>query len=69
MQPRKRKLHLRLHADRAHHTAPHRVLGHVLQQRRLAHARLTTHYKRPALTCTHSIDKPIEHVRTRGDGP
>jgi hypothetical protein len=36
--------------------------GQIVQQRRLAHARLTGHDQRPALTGANSIDQPVQHV-------
>jgi hypothetical protein len=36
--------------------------GQIVLQRRLAHARLTGHDQRPALTGANSIDQPVQHV-------
>jgi hypothetical protein len=38
------------------------VPGQVLQQRRLAHARLAGHHQRLTLTCPDSIDQPVQHA-------
>jgi hypothetical protein len=38
------------------------LLGDVLQQRRLAHARLATHHQCPALTRANSFDELVEHI-------
>ncbi len=62
MQPGERQLHLRLHPRRARHPATRGVPGHVLQQRRLAHARLTVHHQRPALSRTDRLDQLVEHT-------
>ena len=62
MQPGEGKLHLRLDTSGPHHTAARRLLDHVLQQRRLAHARFAAHHQRPALTRANSFDEPVEHV-------
>jgi hypothetical protein len=34
----------------------------MVQERRLAHARLAAHHQRPALTRAHSFDEAVEHV-------
>ena len=47
MQAGERQLHLRLHPCRPGHPHIRRRPGHVLQQRRLAHPRLTPHHQRP----------------------
>src|SRR3979411_2394790 len=62
MQTRERELHLRLDTRGAHHTTARRMLDRVVQQRRLAHARLAPHHQHPALTRPDSIDEPVEHV-------
>jgi hypothetical protein len=36
------------------------VIGHVIQQRRLAHTRLAAHDQCPALTSPHTLDQPVE---------
>src|SRR5262245_13478979 len=36
--------------------------GHILQQRCLAYAGLSDHHQRPALTCPHSSDQPVQHL-------
>jgi hypothetical protein len=60
--PGERQLHLRLHTRSTGHTAARRLLDQVVQQRRLAHARLAAHHQRPALTRANSFDQPVEHV-------
>ena len=49
MQAAERELHLRLDARRTHHAAALSLPGQVIQQRRLAHARLAAHHQHPAL--------------------
>jgi hypothetical protein len=44
----------------ARHPAARGVLGQVVQQRRLAHARLPVHDERPALTGASSFDEAVE---------
>ena len=60
VQPRIRKLHLGLDADRVEYPAARRPLGHVLQQRRLAHTRLAAHHQRLALARADGADQQIE---------
>src|SRR6202011_5301276 len=60
MQPGEGELHLRLDARGAHHAAARRVLGDVLQERRLAHARLAAQNERPASTCANRLDQTLE---------
>jgi hypothetical protein len=62
MQPGERELHLRLDTRGTHHTASRRLLDQVVQQRRLAHARLAAYHQCPALTPANSFDEPVEHV-------
>ena len=47
MQPGEGELHLRLDTGGARHTAARGVLDHVVQQRRLAHARFAAHAPAP----------------------
>ena len=47
VQPGERELHLRLDPGGARHPAARGVLDQVVQQRRLAHARLAAHHQRP----------------------
>ena len=69
MQPGERELHLRLDTGGTRHTAARRLLDQVLQQRRLAHARLATHHQRPALARANSVDEPVEHVAFAAPAP
>ena len=62
MQAGERKLHLRLDTRGAHDTAARRLLGDVVQQRRLPHPRLAAQHHRPALACAHSLDERVECV-------
>ena len=64
-QPGERQLHLRLHAGRTRHPARRGRRtrpSEVLQQRRLADARLATHHEDTALTGSDGPDQPFEHV-------
>jgi hypothetical protein len=45
------------------------VLDQVVQQRRLAHARLPAHHQRPALTSTHSVEEPVQQVAFAAPAP
>src|SRR5580700_12280713 len=62
MQPRERQFHLRLHARCARHPASRtrRAPGQVVQQHRLAHARVAVYYQDPALTAPDGVDEPVE---------
>ena len=62
MQPGKRKLHLGLHTRSAQHLEPRRPLDHVVQQRRLAHTRLTADYQNLAPARLHNLDQPVERL-------
>jgi hypothetical protein len=62
MQPGKRKLHLRLNTCGAHHPAARRLVDQVVQQGRLAHARLAAQYQCPALTRANILGEPVEHT-------
>ncbi|MDT7765346.1 MAG: hypothetical protein QOC63_4766, partial [Mycobacterium sp.] len=62
MHPRERELHLRLDTSGTRHHTARRVLGHVIQQRRLTDTWLTTHDQRPTLTCADSLDQPVESL-------
>ena len=62
MQSGERKLHLRLDTGDAHHPAAGGVLGEVVQQRRLAHARLAAHHQGAALASTYRVQEPVQHV-------
>jgi hypothetical protein len=62
VQPGEREFHLRLHADGAHHPAPRRVPGQVVEQRCLAHAGLTAHHQHLARACPYRLDQPVKHA-------
>jgi hypothetical protein len=62
MQPGERELHLRMDARSTHHPAALRLPGRVVQQRRLAHARLAGHHQHPALTRANGIDQPVKDI-------
>jgi hypothetical protein len=62
MQCGEGELHLRLDARCTRQATSRRLLDHVFQQCRLAHARLATHHERPALTSANRFDQPIQHV-------
>ena len=51
----------RLDADRMEYPAARCPLGHVFQQRRLAHTRLAAHHQRLALACADGADQQVEH--------
>ena len=65
VQPGEGQLHLGLHARRALQPASGRPLGDVLQQRRLAHPRLSVDDQRPALARPDGLQQPVE-VSTLG---
>ena len=69
MQPGEGELHLRLDAGGTHHAAARRLLDHVFQQRRLAHARLAAHDQRPALARANRFDQPVEHLAFAAPAP
>ena len=60
MQPGERKLHLGLHAHHPVHPATAGPLGQVLQQRRLAHARLATDHQGTALPGPDSLNQAVQ---------
>jgi hypothetical protein len=62
VQPGEGELHLRLDTRGPHHTAARRLPDHVIQQRRLAHARFATHHQCPALTPANGVDEAVEYV-------
>ena len=65
MQARERELHLRLHASHAQDLASRGLSSQEVQQGGLAHARVTAHHQRPALTTAHRIDK-LRELRPLG---
>ena len=62
MQPGEGQLHLRLHAGRPRYPASARPFGQVVQQHRLAHARVAAHHQHPALAGPDRVDQPVQHV-------
>jgi hypothetical protein len=62
MQGGKRELHLGLDPSGTHNTAMRRPLGHVLQERRLADARLPPQHNRPTLAPNDSLDQTAKHL-------
>ena len=62
MQPGESQLHLRLHPRGPHHPATRRPPGQVVQQRGLAHPRLTAHHQHPAAARPHRVNELIKHA-------
>jgi len=62
MQPREGQLHLRLHSHGPHNQAPRGPPGEVVKQNGLAHAGLTAHHQRPALTGPHASHEPVKYA-------
>ncbi len=62
VQRGERELHLRLDTRGTCDTASRRSGRHVVQQGRLAQARLADHYQPTTLTCANSINQPVKHV-------
>jgi hypothetical protein len=62
MQPGEGQLHLRPNPDSPRHPASARPVRQVVQQHRLAHARIAAHHQHPALTGPDRVDQPVEHV-------
>jgi len=62
MQPSEGEFHLRLDACGVYHPEIRRSPGHIVQQRRLADARLAPHHQCPALACADSISEPVKHA-------
>ena len=60
LQPRVRKLHLRLDSGRPGDVATRRVLRQILQQRALAHPGLPAQHQRPAVTRAHTRHQLIQ---------
>jgi hypothetical protein len=61
MQAGEGQLHLRLDPDRAHYLAARRRRsGQLVQQRGLAHARLTADHQHPALSGPDRLDDPAQ---------
>jgi hypothetical protein len=61
MQRRERQLHLRLHANGPGNPESRCGLDHVLQQRGLAHPRLTPHQQHGAPPAARRFQQPAEH--------
>jgi hypothetical protein len=62
VHPGEGELHLRLDTHSTRHPAARGVLHQVVQQRRLAHARVTAHHQGPALTGANRVEEPVQHV-------
>ena len=62
MDPGEGQFHLRLDTHSTSHPTARGVLDQVLQQCRLAHARLPAHYQRPALTGANRVQEPVQQV-------
>jgi hypothetical protein len=60
VQGRVRELHLRLDADRAADAETSGRFDRVLEQRRLAYARLAAYHEGTALPSAHTVDQTIE---------
>jgi hypothetical protein len=56
------ELHLRLHTGRAGQATARGLPGQIIQQRRLAHARLTVHHKSPAFTGADGREESVQHI-------
>jgi hypothetical protein len=69
VQPGESQLHLRLHTGGTLHTAARRSIDQVVQQRRLAHARIAAHHQHPTLAGASSFDEPVEHVALAAPTP
>jgi hypothetical protein len=69
MHPGERQLHLRLDTSGTRHQAARRMIGEVVQQRRLTHTRFAAHHLRPALTRADSLDQPVEHLAFASPAP
>src|SRR5690242_2407117 len=69
MQPGEGQLHLRLDAHRPRYPKARRLPDQVVQQRGLAHARLTADHQHPALTGPDAIDELGERAHLAGPAP
>ena len=69
MQPGEGQLHLRLDTDGTRHPKARRLLDQVLEQRRLAHARLAAHHQGPALARADRFDEVVEHLAFAAPAP
>jgi hypothetical protein len=61
MQPGEGELHLRLDRGGTRDATAGGAIGHVIQQRGFAGARLTVHYQSAAFACAHSLDEVVKH--------
>ena len=66
MQSREGELHFRLHARCPRYPAPRSPPGQVVQQRGLAHPRLTAHHQGPASTGPHISNEPVKYATFPG---
>ena len=64
MEPREYQLHFGLHAYGTLYPATRTrgLSGQVVQQHGLAHARVTAHYQRPALTGADRVHEPVQRA-------
>ena len=62
MQSGERELHLGLHARSPRKATPGRLLGDVLQERRLADARLAAQHQRRALADPDALQQPVQDL-------
>jgi hypothetical protein len=62
MQSGKGQLQLRLNAGGPRYPASARPFGQIIQQHRLAHARIAAHHQHPALTRPDRVNQPVEHA-------
>jgi hypothetical protein len=56
------KLHLRLDTGRTRDQTARSLLGDVVQQRRLAHARLATYHQRVVFAGANGFDHAVERI-------
>jgi hypothetical protein len=62
MQSGEGQLHLRVHTGRPRYPASARPFGQIIEQHRLAHARIAAYHQHPALPRPDRVDQPVEHV-------
>ena len=62
VEPGVDQLHLRFDPGRMRYPAARRLLAQVVQQGRLAHARLAAYHEGVALASTYRVQEPVQHV-------
>jgi hypothetical protein len=62
VKARERELHLRLDSRRAYDVASRRVVGDVVEQRRLPHAGFAADDESPALAVANCLNEPVNYV-------